>query len=143
MQDSTCDPNPLGSSKTHVDNHKKLNTLEHPWEKNPLLCKWPGILVYQLVSQVLIHTHSNIPCCESGLDNTVFNRQLHDHLKEQLHGVHAEQKLGVGKYSHPDLIDHCTTQRYQTVQNCIVLMHDSTKFLLTQKGQILSTFHQS
>lgn len=127
----------------HVDVIKKLNTLKHPSEQSLLVCKWPGQNVHQIVSHVLIHMYLHIPWCESGPNNIVFNYQLHDHPKGVLehHWVCVGQKLGVRKDSHPCSIYHHTIQRYQRqiTHSLIVLMYDSTKFLLTKKGQTLST----
>lgn len=113
MQNSMCYWNPLGPSKTYVEVQKKLNTLKSPWEQNPLVCKWHGQNVYQLVSQVLIHTHLLTLWCESGSNNIVFKHRLHDRPKGVLqhHWVCAERKLGVRKDCHLDLIYHHATQR--------------------------------
>lgn len=71
-RNSMCYWNSLGSSKTYVEVQKKLNTLKNPWEQNPLVCKWHGQNVYQLIIQVLIHMHLHTPWCESD-SNIVFN----------------------------------------------------------------------
>lgn len=80
---SMCYCNPLGSSKTCVEVQKKLNTLKNPGEQNPLVCKWHGQNVYQLVIQVLIHRHLHTLWCESD-SNIVFNHQLHNQPKGML-----------------------------------------------------------